>query len=179
MRRAVFLDRDGTITEEGDWFSKAQPPRVIRGAVEALKRLRDAGFLLFVITNQSGVARGYYTEADVERFHQRLRDEFAQAGVEFTEIVYCPHAPDAGCDCRKPHTRFIRELADKYDVELSQSWVIGDQTSDIAMGQLNGCKTVLVQTGFAGQDERSQADPDLVVSDITQAVCLVLAAGSA
>jgi len=178
MRRAVFLDRDGTITEEGDWSTKAQPPRVIPGAPEALKRLQDAGFLLFVVTNQSGVARGYYTEADVELFHQRLRDQFAQAGVQFTDIVYCPHAPDADCDCRKPHTRFIRELADKYDIDLSRSWVIGDQTSDIAMGQINGCKTVLVQTGFAGENGKTEATPDSTAPNITQAASRVLAAGT-
>lgn len=175
MRRAVFLDRDGTITEEGDWDVKASPPRSIRGAAEALRRLQEAGFLLFVVTNQSGVARGLYTEDDVRTFNRRLEALFARDGVRFEEIRYCPHLPDAGCACRKPGTRFLADAAARHGIDLTRSYVIGDQTTDIAMGIRNGCRTILVRTGFAGADGKTDARPDVVAADLTDAVERILA----
>jgi len=174
MRRAVFLDRDGTITEEGDWQAKAGPPRPIPGADEALRRLQDAGLLLFVVTNQSGVARGHHTEADVQAYNDQMTTMFAEAGVRFQEIAYCPHLPDAGCTCRKPDTRFLADAAKRYGIDLTRSFVVGDQTTDIAMGVRNGCHTLLVQSGFGGQDGKADVQPDLVVADIGEAAEKIL-----
>lgn len=174
MHRAVFLDRDGTITEEGDWRVKAEPPRLISGAPSALKRLQDAGFLLFVVTNQSGVARGYYTEQDVRRFHDRMEATFLREGVCFQEIAYCPHLPEDGCDCRKPDTRFIADVAERYGIDLAHSFVVGDQATDVAMGIRNGCKTILVSTGFADRDDKLEAEPDIIVADVTEAADRIL-----
>ncbi len=176
MRRAVFLDRDGTITEEGDWCVKVDPPRLMPGALEALRRLQEAGYLLFVVTNQSGVARGHYTEQDVRTFHRRLEGLCAEGGVRFEEIAYCPHLPDEGCNCRKPDTRWLADAATRYDVDLEQSYVVGDQTTDVAMGLRNGCRTILVQTGFGGRDGKLDVRPDLVAADLAQAADQILAA---
>jgi len=174
MRRAVFLDRDGTITEEGDWAAKTDPPRLIPGAVEALARIQAAGFELFVVTNQSGVARGYYTEADVETFHQRMRKIFAEAGVRFAEIAYCPHMPDSGCACRKPDTGFLADAAERYGIDLARSFVVGDQSTDIEMGLRNGCRTLLVRTGFGGHVGKAGPKPDFVVDNIVEAADRIL-----
>ncbi|MBN1421684.1 MAG: HAD family hydrolase [Planctomycetes bacterium] len=177
MRRAVFLDRDGTITHEGDWGAKAKAPRMIPGAAEALRRLRDAGFLLFVVTNQSGVARGYYTEDDVRAYHRRMEEIFAEAGVRFEEIAYCPHMPEAGCACRKPGTRFLAEAAARHGIDLARSFIVGDQTTDVELGARNGCTTILVRTGFGGDDGKLEATPDYVVADIAEAAEKILAVG--
>lgn len=174
MRRAVFLDRDGTITEEGDWQAKVGPPRPIPGAAEALRRLQDAGLLLFIVTNQSGVARGRYTEADVQAYNDQMAAMFAEAGVRFQEIAYCPHLPDAGCACRKPDTRFLADAAERYGIDLARSFVVGDQTTDIAMGVRNGCRSLLVQSGFGGRDGKADVQPDVVVADIGEAAERIL-----
>ncbi len=175
MRRAVFLDRDGTVTEEGDWSDKAAPPRLIPGAVQALKRLTERGVPLFVVTNQSGVARGYYTEQDVATFHARMASLFEAGGVSFAGIGYCPHLPTAGCSCRKPETRYLADMAGEHGLDLERCYVVGDQTTDVAMGRRNGCRTVLVQTGFGGGDGKASAQPDAVVADIREAVDWILA----
>lgn len=174
MRRAVFLDRDGTITEDGDRYVKVAPPQLIPGAAEALRRLQDAGFLLFVVTNQSGVARGHFTEQDVETYHHRMTTLFAQAGVRFEQIASCPHMPDEGCACRKPDTRFLADAAERYDIDLSRSFVVGDQTTDIEMGTRNGCRTLLVKTGHGGGDGISPTAPDFVVANIVEAADKIL-----
>jgi len=174
MRRAVFLDRDGTITHEGDWGAKAAEPRLIPGAEEALRRLQEAGFLLFVITNQSGVARGYYSEDDVRAYHRRMEEVFGAAGVRFEGIAYCPHMPDAGCACRKPGTRFLADAAARYGIDLRRSFVVGDQTTDVEMGARNGCTTILVRTGFAGGDGKLDAKPDIIVEGLAEAAERIL-----
>ncbi|MBN1345702.1 MAG: HAD-IIIA family hydrolase [Phycisphaerae bacterium] len=175
MRRAVFLDRDGTLTEEGDWHVKAAPPRLLPGVTQALRRLQDAGFLLFVVTNQSGVARGYYTEEDVRVFHRRMEEMLAEQGVRLQGISYCPHMPDEGCACRKPGTRYLAESAARHNIDLARSFVVGDQSTDIAMGVRNGCRTILVCRGFDGADEKTSVEPDRIASDVTEAAALILA----
>jgi len=174
VQRAVFLDKNGTITEDGDRHVKVAPPRLIPGAAEALRRLQDAGYLLFVVTNQSGVARGYFTEQDVQTYNDRMTALLAQAGVHFQEISCCPHMPDGGCACRKPGTRFLADAAERYDIDLSRSFVVGDQTTDVEMGARNGCRTFLVRTGHGGRDGSAQTPPDLIVADIVEAVNQIL-----
>ena len=171
--RAVFLDRDGTINEEVNYLRQPEDFRLLPGAALAIRLLREQGWLVIVITNQSGVARGYYTEGDVAAMHARLRADLAQAGSAVDAIYYCPHHPDAACACRKPGTLLFEQAARDFDLDLAASYVVGDKQSDLLPGQRLGCGTVLVLTGY-GRRELALADqqgwqPDYVAADLYQA----------
>src|SRR3954471_24946298 len=156
MNRAVFLDRDGTLIAEKNYLSKVEDVAIFPGAVAALKRLQDAGFRLFIISNQSGVGRGYFTLADVERVNRHLCDEFAREGVRFEKIYVAPEAPDQPSRGRKPSPQFLFDARDEFQLDLAHSYVIGDKLIDLECGWNAGVrKTLLVRTGYGAELERT------------------------
>jgi D-glycero-D-manno-heptose 1,7-bisphosphate phosphatase len=155
MNRAVFLDRDGTIIAEKNYLSKPEDVEILSGAAGALKRLREAGFKLFIVSNQSGVGRGYYTLAEVDRVNAHLAAELARDGVRFEKIYIAPEAPDQPSRGRKPSPQFLWDARDEFALDLAGSYVIGDKLIDLECGWNAGVRTsLLVRTGYGAQFER-------------------------
>ena len=149
MRRAVFLDRDGTIAEDVNYCRRPEDFRMFPRAAEAIAMLNKAGLAVVVVTNQSGIARGYFTEETLAQIHEKMRDELARQGAWVDAIYYCSHHPDDGCGCRKPGTDLFHRAAEELELALAGSYVIGDREMDVLAGQALGCQTVLVDTGPA------------------------------
>ena len=173
--RAVFLDRDGTIMEDSNYVGDVTRVILIPSAAPALKRLQDAGYKLFIVTNQSGVGRGYFTHEAVESIHAHLDEHFGKVGVHFDRYYVCPHHPEENCDCRKPKPKFLIEAAREYGLDLSRSFMVGDRASDIQAGVNAGAKTILVLTG-AGRETlaKQEVRPDYVAEDIGEAAAWIL-----
>lgn len=176
MRRAVFLDRDGTLNVEKEYLYRIVDFEFIPGAVEAVRLLNEAGFLVVVVTNQSGVARGYYTEEDVESLHRHIAAELQKSGARVDAWLYCPHHPDGRgsyslpCGCRKPLPGMLKEAARRHDIDLAASVMIGDKLADVAAGQAAGCRTILVRTGYGADEESHVSKNTLVFDDLREAV---------
>ena len=147
LRRAVFLDRDGTIAPDVGYCGRPDDFRMFPRATEAIAMLNKAGLTVVVVTNQSGVARGYFTEETLAQIHQQMKDELAKCGAWVDAIYYCPHHPDKGCGCRKPKTGLFCRAAEELGLALAGSYVVGDREMDVLAGQALGCQTVLVETG--------------------------------
>ncbi len=144
MHRAVFLDRDGTLIVDRGYLDNVAGVELLPGVGEALARLAAAGFLLVVVSNQSGVGRGYFEYSMVEAQHRRLQELLAMHGVRLAAGKYCPHAPDQHCPCRKPKPQMLIEAAAELEIDLSASWMIGDKASDVEAGQAATCQTILL-----------------------------------
>ena len=144
MNLAIFIDRDGTVIEDRGYLADVDGVCLLPGAGEGLARLAAAGFLLVLITNQSGVGRGYFDLDAVDRQHQRLAELLRPFGVRWAAIRVCPHRPDDDCDCRKPRPGMILSAAKELDISLPDSYVIGDKESDLAAGRAAGCRTVAI-----------------------------------
>ena len=154
MKRAVFLDRDGTLIEERNYLSRPEQVAVFEGAGAALRRLQDEGFLLFVVTNQSGVGRGYFTMADVENVNTRIVEEYAKSGVRFEKFYVAPEAPGQPSHGRKPSPRFLFDAEEEFKVNLRNSYLIGDKLIDLECGWNAGVKKcLLVRTGYGSKAE--------------------------
>lgn len=170
MKRAVFLDRDGTINVEKEYLYQVENFEFIPGAPEAIRLLNQSGVMVVVVTNQSGVARGYYTEDDVINLHRHISRELERSGAHVDVWLYCPHHPDGRgsyalpCNCRKPLPGMLQEAATRYGIDLENSIMIGDKLADIEAGQAAGCRSILVRTGY-GADEEQHLGPEAVVSD--------------
>jgi D-glycero-D-manno-heptose 1,7-bisphosphate phosphatase len=182
MSRAVFLDRDGTIIEDKDYLSRPEEVVIFPGAAAALKQLCDAGFKLFIVSNQSGVGRGYFTLADVEAVNQHLVSELARDGVQFERIYFATEAPDQPSRGRKPSPQFLFDARDEFGVDLAQSYMIGDKLLDLECGWNAGVKqSILVRTGYGVESERQSAGklgPAAVVNNLTGAAEYILLGGS-
>ena len=178
MKRAVFLDRDGTLIEEKEYLSRPDQVVIIPGAGLALSRLQEAGFPLFLVTNQSGVGRGYFTIADVERVHRHLIGELARAGVHFEKIYIAPEAPDQPSPGRKPSPQFLFEARAEFGLDLSESFMIGDKLIDLECGWNAGVKqSILVRTGYGAKVEKeatSGVSRAVVVDDMAAAADWIL-----
>lgn len=146
-QKALFLDRDGVVINYIPYLSKPEQVELPLGAGEALKRWQDAGYLLILITNQAGVGRGYYSLEDVAAVHIDIRQKYAQFGVQFRDIFFCPHHPQDQCLCRKPSPKMLIDAAKKYNISLGQSFFIGDAPSDVECAIKADCQPVLVLTG--------------------------------
>jgi D-glycero-D-manno-heptose 1,7-bisphosphate phosphatase len=178
---AVFLDRDGVINEEVHFLRRVDQLRLIPGAAEGIRRLNNAGVPVIVVTNQSGIARGLCSERDLEVIHAGLQRMLWSEGARLDAIYYCPHHESADlmpyrrkCPNRKPGSGMLKQAALRHDLDLSRCFLIGDQTVELAAGRNAGCKTVLVETGFAGKDGKYRAAPDYVCADLLAAAGLVL-----
>ncbi len=152
--KAVFLDKDGTLVDDVPY--NVNPDRIVltAGVLAALQQLQQAGYLLIVITNQSGVARGFFPESALAVVWLKLQSLFASAGVVLTDFYYCPHHPEGliqpyaiACQCRKPQPGLLLQAAQDHDIDLSQSWMIGDILHDVAAGREAGCRTILLDNG--------------------------------
>lgn len=160
MTRYVFLDRDGTLIRDTGYPHRPEDYALLPGVPAALRRLLAAGFRLAIVTNQSGIGRGYYGEAEFERFHGLLLADLARADVAIARTYHCPHTPDAGCGCRKPAPGMLWRARDELGADLAESWVIGDRVTDVELARRAGCRgAVLVLTG--PPDAHADLPPDL------------------
>jgi D-glycero-D-manno-heptose 1,7-bisphosphate phosphatase len=182
MKRAVFLDRDGTIIEDEDYLSRPEDVVILPGVPAALQDLQDAGFRLFIVSNQSGVGRGYFTLADVGNVHSYLTREFAKHGVRFEKIYVAPEAPEEPSRGRKPSPQFLFDARDEFGVDLAGSYMIGDKLSDLECGWNAGVKKcLLVRTGYGAEVERTSAEKlkrALIVDDLAAAVESICGGGN-
>lgn len=149
MRPALFLDRDGTIIEERNYLRDPDGVVLIPGAIEVVGRAHAEGYIVVVVTNQSGVGRGYMTQDDVRAVNSRVRD----LGIAYDAVYYCPHRPDDDCRCRKPKPGMALDAARDFDIDLGRSIVVGDSVADVELGRAIGARTVLVRTGHGRQTE--------------------------
>ena len=186
MNSAVFLDRDGTVTEEVGYLADLAKLRLIPGAGSAIKKLNQAGVKVVLVTNQSGGARGYFPGSLVHEAHDRLTGMLRQKGAALDGIYYCPHHPTAGsseytmiCDCRKPGTGLLDQAAKDLDINLKRSFVVGDKWSDVELAHRAGSRAVLVKSGFApgapgNVRPEHVRDPEFTAHDIAEAVEWIL-----
>ena len=173
----IFLDRDGTINVDFGYGITPEKVRLFSGSGKAIRMLNRAGMPVVVISNQSGVARKIFTRQDVERTNGRLKMLLKRHGAHLDAVYYCPHLPDAGCDCRKPNTALIKKGIRVFGINPEKSFVIGDKLTDIELGKKTGMETVLVLTG-TGRSERKRITrntrPDRIVGNLYSAVKHVL-----
>lgn len=158
LKRAVILDRDGTIIVEKNYLKHLKDIQLIKSSVDALKKLERAGFLLIVTTNQSGVARGYLTEKKLKAINDRIIKIFLKKGVKISAIYYCPHPVGGGCGCRKPQTGMIEVARKHFGFDVKKSFCIGDKLTDIEFGHNAGMKSVLVLTGHGAEELKELRD---------------------
>jgi len=169
------LDRDGTIIVDRDYLSDPDAVELLSGSVAGLLHYQALGFGLVIISNQSGVGRGYFDDACVERVHQRLLALLGAEGITIAGIYYCPHAPEERCPCRKPEPALLVRAASELDFDPAESIVIGDKPSDIELGRRVGAKTVLVRTGHGAKTEReAKIVADLCVDDLAAGSSLII-----
>ena len=158
MKKAIFLDRDGTINVEKDYIYKSEDLVFEEGTIEALKTFKNLEYILIVVSNQSGIARGYFTEEDLNIFNNNMNEILKKNGVEITEFYCCPHHPNGigeykkVCECRKPNNKMIEDAIKKYNIDRKKSYMVGDKISDIEAGFKSNLKTVLVKTGYGLKD---------------------------
>jgi D-glycero-D-manno-heptose 1,7-bisphosphate phosphatase len=178
MNRAVFLDRDGTVIAEREYLHKVEDVEILRGAGAALRRLQDAGFQLFFVSNQSGVGRGYFPMADVDRVNDHIRRELARSGVRLQKVYIAPEAPQTPSRGRKPSPQFLFDARDEFGLDLGQSYVVGDKLIDLECGWNGGVKKcVLVRTGYGAELERTSPGKLVsatVVDDLPAAAAWIL-----
>jgi D-glycero-D-manno-heptose 1,7-bisphosphate phosphatase len=176
LQRAVFLDRDGTLIEEADYLSNPDDVRLIPGAVEALELLREAGFALVLVTNQSGIARGYYSLDDYEAVASRLDDLLAEHRIRLDDSRFCPHHPEftGECLCRKPSTGMHREASDLLGLDPSLSFFVGDKIRDLLPALELGGEGILVRTGHGRREEEGLSSAFAVVDDLLEAARFIL-----
>lgn len=174
LRPFLLLDRDGTIIEEKHYLRDPHQVVLLPGAKELISRALDAGLGVAVLTNQSGVARGMMTLADVDAVHERLLELLDEPRLSKEHIFICPHGPEDGCDCRKPMPGLVTQARARFEIDLPQSIVVGDRLRDLEVGRTVGAKTVLVRTGYgAREEEKSGAETDLIVDDLTGILPLI------
>lgn len=176
MKRAVFLDRDGTINVEKEYLFQPAEFEFIPGSDEAIALLNQAGFVVVVVSNQAGVARGYYTEEDVYHLHNHVDQLLTVIGAKIDAWIYCPHHPDGRgsyalpCKCRKPQPGMLLNASEKYDIDLESSIMIGDKLIDVQAGRVAGCRSILVRTGYGAEEEERVPAGTEVYDDLLTAV---------
>lgn len=179
-RRAVFLDRDGTIIEDLGYLREPGQVRLLPGAGPAISRLNAGGWLTLVVTNQSGIARGLLSEEDYHRTERRLDELLALSGARIDGHYFCPHLPEVTgqCECRKPGVLLYRRAAERFDIDLSRSWWVGDRARDVLPAATFGGRGILVLGSLADTGSGSAIQRVLQSSDLAGAVDLILAAES-
>jgi len=173
-RRFVILDRDGTLIVDKNYLSDPDGVELLPGAAEALRRIRDQGFGVVVVTNQSGVGRGYFGMGAVERVNRRIGEMLAEDAGIIEGFYVCPHAPEAGCACRKPKTGLIEQAAQELGFDPAQSYVIGDKAADVEMAHNAGAMGILVTTGYGAQAlEAGGVRADFVAAGLAEAAAWI------
>lgn len=180
MQRAIFLDRDGTLVHPRHYPSRPADLLLYDGIGPGLRRLREAGFRLVVVTNQSGLARGYFGEDDLALMHAHLTRELARQGVALDGIYHCPHHPDGvvpalaiRCDCRKPRPGMVQRAAADLGIDPARSWFVGDILDDVEAGNRAGCRTVLVDLGSEAPPQHPLRRPDAVARETRHALDII------
>jgi D-glycero-D-manno-heptose 1,7-bisphosphate phosphatase len=179
MHPAIFLDRDGTIIEEKNYISRPDQVAILPGAATALRDIQAAGFKLFIVSNQSGVGRGYFTLADVEKVNEHICQEFGQKGVKFEKIYVAPEAPDTPSRGRKPSPQFLFDARDEFGIDLAQSYMMGDKMIDLECGWNAGVRgAILVRTGYGAKTEQRHSrelGSAFIADDLPSAAAWILA----
>ena len=177
MDKAIFLDRDGTLVNDPGFVHKIKDFKLLPGVIEGLKKLSKE-FIFIIITNQAGIGRKVYTEKDMLRFNEKLTTELKNKDIEIKNIYYCPHTPEDNCDCRKPSTKYIKQAAKEFDIDVKQSWIIGDRQSDIEMGIRAGSKAIYLLTGYKERHlndlEKKDIKPDFITENFLEAAEFII-----
>ncbi len=186
MKTAVFLDRDGTITKGTHLITSPEELKLEEGAVDGIKLFNTIGLKVIVVTNQPQIARGLCSEEDVNKINQKMLQELSNHCTKVDAVYFCPHHPEmhpdvpehakryrVDCECRKPNTGMLKQAAEKFDIDLSKSFVIGDRTVDVQTGKNAGCRTILVKTGVAGEDKKYNIAADYEAEDLLQAAKII------
>ncbi len=170
--KAVFIDRDGTLIEEVNFLHRVEDLRYFPFMDEAIRLLKENGFLVVLVTNQSGIGRGIFTEAQMHTIHSKIQTDLT---AKLDAIYFCPHLPNAGCACRKPNLGMIESAMADLPIDLENSWMIGDKKLDVELGLNAGIKPILVLTGYGKKDvEQLKRKPDFVAENLLEAVKLIL-----
>lgn len=170
--KAVFLDRDGVINKEIGYLHKIEDFIFIEGVFKSCNYFLKNGFKLIIITNQSGIGRGYYQEKDFYLLNQWMHDQFESHGIKILETFFCPHLPEQDCNCRKPKPGLIKKASQKYNIDLKNSWMIGDKEVDIKAANSAGISnTILVQTGH--KIDESKTNAKYVLKSINETVQII------
>ena len=171
-KKAIILDRDGVLIEDKNYSYKIKDLEILPGVIEGLKQLQEE-FLFFIVTNQAGIGKGYYTVEDFYKYNNYLIFILNENNIKIEKTFFCPHIREDNCECRKPNPKYLNDIADNWDIDLSSSWMIGDHPSDIQFGINGGCKTVYMITGHGIkhlQDlEKNGIKPTLVHSNFLDA----------
>lgn len=180
MRRAVFLDRDGTINEEMGYINHLSRFQLLPKSARAIARLNQAGLAVVVVTNQSGVARQYFPASLIEQVHAKMQELLAAQGARLDGIYVCAHGPEAGCRCRKPKPGLLEQAAQDLGIDLKKSYMVGDRFNDLQVAAAVGAKGILVLTGYGqGEVEHYQGErlvtPAFIAADLDEAVTWILA----
>lgn len=168
LKKIIFLDRDGTIIEDHNYIKDLDQVHFIPGAMEALKKLQKS-FLLVIVTNQSGIGRGYYTIEDFHKVNGYMMRQLERQGINIQTTLFCDHSPEANCECRKPGIKLVNDFLrkNKFSIDKKNSWMIGDKKRDIKFGENLGIKTILLKTGKAGQEnEDFKVSPSFVAASL-------------
>lgn len=172
-KKAVFLDRDGVINVEKDYVHRIEDFEFLPGVLEAAKSFYEKGYLLIVVTNQSGIGRGYYTNEDFERVTKYMEQEFEKNGAKIAKTYRCPHTPNDACDCRKPRPGMLLSAKEEFDIDMNASWMIGDKEGDIKAALAAGApNTILVRSGHEIDEKNTKAS--YVVDGALEASAIVL-----
>ncbi len=172
MKPAVFIDRDGTLIEEVNFLSRLEDLRFFPFTTEAIKLLKENGFLIVIVTNQSGIGRGIFEESAMHAIHEKIQEDLDE---KLDRFYFCPHLPDEGCACRKPNLGMIEAARADFEIDLENSWMIGDKAIDVETGFKAGIKTAMVLTGYGRKDiEKLDKKPDLIVENLLEAVELII-----
>lgn len=166
MTKAVFIDRDGTIVKHLDYIHRLEDYRLIPNAIKGLKILKK--YKLFIVTNQSGIGRGFYSLKDMHKFNKFLINDLKKQNINIKKIYYCPHKPEDDCNCRKPKTKMLEDAKRQFKVNLKKSFVIGDMKADIELGKNAGCITIFVLTGKE-MNAKDAVKPDYIAKDLLDA----------
>lgn len=170
LNKAVFVDRDDTINRDVPYCSRPEDFELLLTVGTGIRLLNREGFKVVVITNQSGIARGYFTEEMLERIHQKMVDELAKYGAQVDAIFYCPHYPDEGCECRKPKPKLTYQAIKQLHIDPRQSFIIGDRLMDVELARTIGCKSVMIPSELGKEElKNSSVFPDYIASDFESA----------
>lgn len=177
MVRAIYLDRDGTLVHDIGYVHKIGDFKLLNGVVRGLKNLSKK-FIFIIITNQSGIGRGMHTEDDMHNFNKKLIEELKKGKIEIKKIYYCPHTPEQLCECRKPSDKYIKDAKKEFNIDLKNSWTIGDHPHDVEMGIKAGIKSVYLLTGHGKKHKedlkKNNIKPDFIAKDFLQATEFIL-----
>jgi D-glycero-D-manno-heptose 1,7-bisphosphate phosphatase len=191
LRPAIFMDRDGTLAHEVGYVNDVSRFRLFPWSVEAVRLVNRSGYAAVMVTNQAGVARGYFPEAAIQEVHAALGAAFADGAARLDGVYYCPHHPQAGqppyrqdCDCRKPRPGLLTRAAADLGIALERSWVVGDRLGDLQVAWAVGARGAMVKTGYGRGELRHHAPswtrpPDLVAEHVLEAVSRIVHAGAA